>query len=494
MSNNTDWEGLINFREQLKKEENIIEDNLPTIKDEYVKEIFNKLNNYSPCFPIHSENVSILKTPTEFYNSLIKNIKQSKNRIILSSLYLGIGENELNLIKEIDNSLNENKELKITILLDYLRGTRLSQDNKSSLNILLPLITKYGLNRINISFYHTPNLNGIWKRILPQRVNEIIGVQHMKLYIFDNNLLISGANLSDWYFIDRQDRYMLIKEEKEVIDFFEGLVKTIGNISYQLLKDGNLKLKDFIPDPILQPLAFKIKSEDLIKNYFYNKRNWLFNFNNNLNDNLNNNTWIFPTIQMGQLNVRHEQFIISGIINSSINKLDITSAYFNFTNNYLNNVLKTPCSDISILTANPKANGFYTAKGISGKIPMCYDCMEQLFYNQLENKKNIKLFEYMREKWTFHAKGLWLYSPYNKYPFLTMIGSSNFGERSTERDVETQIILLSEDEKLQKQMEDEKNYLFQTSQLVTRNTFASPERSISKVTQFFISKFVQKFL
>lgn len=32
---------------------------------------------------------------------------------------------------------------------------------------------------------------------------EIIGVHHMKLHVFDDNIMITGANLSDDYFTDR---------------------------------------------------------------------------------------------------------------------------------------------------------------------------------------------------------------------------------------------------------------------------------------------------
>lgn len=40
--------------------------------------------------------------------------------------------------------------------------------------------------------------------MLPPRVNEIVGVSHVKAYIFDDVLLVSGANLSSDYFTRRQ--------------------------------------------------------------------------------------------------------------------------------------------------------------------------------------------------------------------------------------------------------------------------------------------------
>lgn len=38
------------------------------------------------------------------------------------------------------------------------------------------------------------------------------------------------------------------------------------------------------------------------------------------------------------------------------------------------------------------------------------------------------MFEYKRPEWTYHAKGLWLSTIQQELPFLTMIGSPNFGE------------------------------------------------------------------
>ena len=37
-------------------------------------------------------------------------------------------------------------------------------------------------------------------------MNESVGVQHMKAYVFDDDVVMSGANLEDNYFTDRLDR------------------------------------------------------------------------------------------------------------------------------------------------------------------------------------------------------------------------------------------------------------------------------------------------
>lgn len=43
-------------------------------------------------------------------------------------------------------------------------------------------------------------------RMIPGAVKEVFGVHHIKAHVFDNNILITGANLSEDYFTNRQDR------------------------------------------------------------------------------------------------------------------------------------------------------------------------------------------------------------------------------------------------------------------------------------------------
>jgi CDP-diacylglycerol--glycerol-3-phosphate 3-phosphatidyltransferase len=43
-----------------------------------------------------------------------------------------------------------------------------------------------------VSLFHTPKLRGLLRYLLPPRYNELVGLQHMKLYLFDNDVIISG--------------------------------------------------------------------------------------------------------------------------------------------------------------------------------------------------------------------------------------------------------------------------------------------------------------
>ena len=95
--------------------------------------------------------------------------------------------------------------------------------------------------------YHTPYLRSWFKRVLPYKLNELIGLQHCKIYIFDNTVIISGANLSKDYFTNRQDRYIVIENCELLADYFCGLVATIASFSLEMNENGkfstNEKLK-----------------------------------------------------------------------------------------------------------------------------------------------------------------------------------------------------------------------------------------------------------
>lgn len=76
------------------------------------------------------------------------------------------------------------------VLLDYTRGSR--GGTCSSRTMLSPLIAEFGANRVRVSLFHSPFLRGFVRWLLPHKWNEIIGLQHIKVYIFDDNVILSG--------------------------------------------------------------------------------------------------------------------------------------------------------------------------------------------------------------------------------------------------------------------------------------------------------------
>jgi CDP-diacylglycerol--glycerol-3-phosphate 3-phosphatidyltransferase len=150
--------------------------------------VLQSLQTIAPTFYTHGENITPLYQPSEFYSQLKQNILSAKERVFIAALYIGHSEKEL--VDTLRLALEKTPTLKVHVLIDCLRGTRVSK-NESSATLLLPLIKEYP-NQIQVSMYHTPDLTGLLKKTLPQRFNESIGLMHLKVYGFDNKVMLSG--------------------------------------------------------------------------------------------------------------------------------------------------------------------------------------------------------------------------------------------------------------------------------------------------------------
>ncbi|VDK46764.1 unnamed protein product [Anisakis simplex] len=379
-----------------------------------------------PSIPVDADNIKVIETPEQFYNTLIaktsvnnfflKNLtKSARKRIALSTLYLGNGKLEENLIDELDKALDRCPGMELNILLDYLRGTR--DGEKSSAAILRRL-----LPRARIHLFHTPYLRGILKSIIPQRTNEVVGLQHMKLYIFDDSIVISGANLSESYFTNRQDRYILIENVPELAQFWVGIIDAVCSCSFKLQPDGGIDTSERCA---IHPF------KGALKEYENQLRARLFEVlkcegKKNVNK-IESDTRIYPLIQMGMFRVNQEYDFLKELFASqdTSSKIILTSGYFNLIGDYEHLITKRGKYSMDVIYASPQANGFYKGSGLSGYIPSLYVLVSETFFGI--KRQQVELFEYERDGWTYHAKGLWVQS--TKSPFCaTLVGSSNYGQ------------------------------------------------------------------
>lgn len=78
--------------------------------------------------------------------------------------------------------------MKVDFLMDFWRGTR-GIDNSASL--LAPLVRDFP-DKITASFFRHLNTSRKINELLPNKLNEIFGVMHMKFLVFDNDILLTG--------------------------------------------------------------------------------------------------------------------------------------------------------------------------------------------------------------------------------------------------------------------------------------------------------------
>lgn len=153
-----------------------------------------------------------------------------------------------------------------------------------------------------------------------------------------------------------------------------------------------------------------------------------------------------------------------------------------------------------------QANGFYGSSGISGFIPLAYSLLEQRLHNRAlamdrndkermqATSRGLSIHEYERLGWTFHAKGLWCSLPgAEDGPCVSLVGSSNLGYRSRDRDLEAQLLLFTMAPRLQQQLERERDDLFVRASKVTSSLFCGPDRQAGRLASLAVD-FVKPWL
>ncbi|KAF9087815.1 CDP-diacylglycerol--glycerol-3-phosphate 3-phosphatidyltransferase [Mortierella sp. GBA35] len=446
------------------------------------RQLFQDTRPALPRFVVQGETIKPILTPSKFYSEMKDHIKKAQKSITLAALYLGHTENDL--VEALSEALRSRPGLKLNLLLDSLRGTR-DSGKGSSASLLYPLLKAYP-DQVRVSMYHTPDLSGFLKQVMPPRFNEGIGLMHMKVYAFDDTLIMSGANMSHDYFTNRQDRYIMFNN-KDISEYYCDLVNVVSSLSYGLQDMGDtfqLKIGNGIPDPVEQSKDFKKHATKTMRAFL---KKWA-SIQQSPKD-ASYDTTLHPLIQMGPLGLRQDERVTLSVLDHVLHaqeqdgpaKVFITSGYFNFEKRYSQSIIHTKAANVGLIAASPEANGFFNSAGISKYIPPAYTLIEQRFFNDAKaagNADRITIEEYLRKGWTYHAKGMWVYPPHSDLPVMTTIGSPNFGYRSIVRDLEAQLFLVTSNVGLRKSLHEELSNLRKYAHPVTEETFKAPDRQV----------------
>lgn len=484
-----------------------------------VNSVISQLNMVAPRFLLEKGQVEILTDPKDFYSQIKEKIASAEDRIFLSSLYIGKTQHEL--ISCLSQALEAKPNLKLYILIDYLRGTR-EYPSQSSLTILSQLLEKFGNHRIDLRLYHTPNLSGITEKIVPKRLNEAFGLQHMKIYGFDQEVIISGANLSQDYFTNRQDRYYVFKNPN-LTNYFFNLSRLVSQISHKVTYlPHNKKLlidwptSNLTADPQLNLERFLIETTHLLEPILYGNR--IEHYDNDEYQKIvdqntkiqeiedekfrqdtamqHYDTIVYPVSQLTPLlkpdrsTEKPAILRLLSFLDSSTINWTFTAGYFNMDTDIKERLLKSTSNSGEVIVASPKSNSFFKSNGISKYLPPAYLYLAQNFLKAVhaEGKQdNIKLNEWengivnTKNGWSYHAKGIWISEPDETIPSITVVGSSNYTKRSYNLDLETNVVLVTKDQELKEKMQGEIDNIKKHTRQLTLKDFddnKDPDRQI----------------
>ena len=642
---------------------------------------FGAVARRSPRFPVCGDNVRVLASPTEFHDALQRNVSAARRRISLASLYFGTGEAERALARQLGEACAAHDDLTVRVLLDHSRGTRPTghgAERACSASVLaehmlaaapppVPITTPAAArHRSSVALLQMPQLRG-WKQHIPRPFEEAVAVMHLKVYAFDDTLLLTGANLSGDYFGRRQDRYVELRGAAGLASHYHDLVEGLGSCdcAFQVVK--KVAAADAAPAEdeggggggggggVARPAGYALlpnlhgggggggggssggkppSIEHVLRVFLGNSseggegehgagggagkeggRGWIPGGGGSGSSGGNDgdgdvssrspfcdgvaDTMVLPTLQLGCGGFDGCDFDTSvttqllractgaavvppaaagaaaagaaeaaaageerrpgrGLEPGSEREREralpvrLATGYFNLTDP-VEQLLASSEADVDVVTASPRANGFWGAARVKGALPQAYVELERMFLQRCALPRRqaamadavdpaaaavvagwrdataaaaaaaavaahsgvagrrlgaVRLSEYVRAGWTFHAKGLWLrlgsdelawmweggaatraegrgerrerraeqkvehmeqsaraaagvggiraaLDAHPALPNVTLVGSPNFGARSAERDLESQCVIATTNVTLRRQLDGE---------------------------------------
>lgn len=374
---------------------------------------------FPPCVPpgeglFRVERARFLDSPLQFHAKLLEMVQASERRLSLSTLYLSAkGPKSSSLLRALVDRKRARPGLDAVVAMDRRRAVRDSRAVVEALEaakvrvVLVDAQRDAGGREVGLGA----------ARWLPRRADEVLGVMHVKAIVADDEVLMTGANLSEDYFTNREDRYVVLSGCRGLADLYFGLA-------------GCATVRD-------SARCFQASPRDVRA----------AGGGSSLGLGARPGLLALATLQHGPSQVEGDRVALDHLIRSLSAKrgLTVATAYFN-----MDEALADPLWDLvdgrsgrlRVVTASPRANGFFGSSGLSGRIPDMYASLESDFF-EAWGPERCEVREYTRPGWTFHAKGLWGSSVEGWT--ANVIGSSNFGHRSFAKDLESNLVLLSQE-------------------------------------------------
>ncbi|GIX62443.1 phosphatidylglycerophosphate synthase, putative [Babesia caballi] len=205
---------------------------------------------------VDPSKVAFLASPDDFYRKLCRMYSEARERIVLVCLYVGCGQLEEELVRTIVAAKERNAELTVDVMVDRTRTCRIEgpQQVVSPLTMLQPYLGSG--HRTTVALFHNPLLGRLCRKIFKSPYCEAFGTMHMKIYMADDECIITGANAGRDYFCDRYDRYMVVKDAL-FADLMHTFVRTFQTASFVLTEQLTLEWRSDLANPFEDNILFR---------------------------------------------------------------------------------------------------------------------------------------------------------------------------------------------------------------------------------------------
>lgn len=509
------------------------------------------------------EGVEVLQSPDEYYKAIRRGIQEAQHTIVLSALYLGCGSLEHDLVSDLLHALNTRPKLQVTLILDHSRSQRVVDINASTLGLIanldgavsynstrttqnenrlfnksypgyfmmLPLLKDHS-SRCRVLLFQVPQVRSSpVSRLMNLRpsqwatVGEVMGVYHAKFCIFDEECLLTGANLSHEYFVNRQDRYMRfpkspilapddgVEAPQDMLAFLRSFCEAIAPHCHSVDAQGKLQAP-----PQLSATELGMRLRQSLQAAFATRVRRAQEPSN-----LAVHTIAYPLLQLGNSGIQDESrclppllLALASISNAfklhteerprtvdapvvRAKAVVVTSPYPSFQPplcQALSALAASSTVPVTIIAPCVSSHGFGSATGVKAFIPKVHEasladavaaCREAYRNSHLTTSSaqcttksheeecmesvegsadGFLVTRYAKAGWTYHAKGLWATLQGSaraglSTAELTYIGSSNLGARSAQRDLELGFIMVTKEPALQAALLHERRDILQ---------------------------------
>jgi CDP-diacylglycerol--glycerol-3-phosphate 3-phosphatidyltransferase len=317
-------------------------------------------------------------------------------------------------------------------------------------------------------------------RLVKHSLREASGVNHVKVAVFDNQTLWTGANVAETYLTKRQDRYVVVNNAP-LANAAEGAVLALCSAASHASMTSSSGTA-----AACRQLASQLRSSP--DNPAFSPA---------VHD---GDTVAFLCAQAGWAGVRQEEALMSALLSSASRSYAptcLSSPYLNPTARLERLLAEIPM--LNLLTASPECHGWAGAVGPAALVPAAYSELSYRALRRLLRRRRsgeLSYREWSRDAWDFHAKGcvmrtrtrkppkskvlpppplnrpplrVWV-SPLDDEsggPLATLVGSSNYGVRSSRNDIELNCLLLTRNLELRGRLRDEWGRLTRDTAIVS---------------------------
>lgn len=399
-----------------------------------------------PTIALNPEQLDVLHTAQAFRECLLEHIRNAKQRIYITALYLEDDEAGREVLSTIYRVKQEKPELDIAICVDWHRAQR----------GLIGAEQSEG----NASFYKEFS-NKYEKKVpvygVPVRGREVFGVLHLKGFIIDDTVIYSGASLNNIYLNFHEkyrfDRYHVINNHTladSMVNFIKNEILSHPAVN-KLCCDDKPTTKDI-------KLAIRQFRSSLAQSK-YEFQNETVNINQ---------VAVTPLVGIGKrrnkLNLR-----INQLIASAKKEVVICTPYFNFPKSVAKEVKKALKRGVkvAIVVGDKTASDFYIGpeesfRTIAG-LPYLYEINLRRFAkaneaNMASRKLSIQLWKHDNN--SYHLKGIWI----DKCNML--LTGNNLNPRAWSLDLENALLIQDNNNLLTEKFEKELENILKHADLI----------------------------